>query len=72
MTRPCTHKSRLVSSGWYCPLYPLKRTCSASAWMSAKCQKRTSEALQRDACRVALGALPVHRLKACVNALTSW
>jgi hypothetical protein len=26
---------------------------------------------QRDACRIALGALPVQRLKACVNALTS-
>src|SRR6516162_7044853 len=25
-----------------CPLYPQKRTCSASASMSAKCQKRTS------------------------------
>src|SRR5262249_27995716 len=24
-----------------CPLYPQKRTCSASASMSAKCQKRT-------------------------------
>jgi hypothetical protein len=24
-----------------CPLYPLERTCSASAPMSAKCQKRT-------------------------------
>ena len=27
---------------------------------------------QRDACRIAVGALPVQRLKACVNALTSW
>jgi hypothetical protein len=27
---------------------------------------------QREACRIALGALPVQRLKACVKALTSW
>ena len=40
MTRPCTHKSRLVSSGWSMSLYPLKRTYSSSASMSAMCQKR--------------------------------
>ena len=27
---------------------------------------------QRNACRIAVGVLPVQRLKACVNALTSW
>ena len=27
---------------------------------------------QHNACRIAVGVLPVQRLKACVNALTSW
>ena len=39
MTRPCTHKSRLVSSGWSPPLSP-KADILIAGMMSAMCQKR--------------------------------
>ena len=41
MTRPCTHKSRLVSSGWSLSALPQKRTFVSALSMSALCQKQT-------------------------------
>jgi hypothetical protein len=40
--------------------------------LCSNCPRLVPRKCQRDACRIALGALPVQRLKACVNALTSW
>ena len=40
-------------------------------WSGAVAMGRCIHNRQFNACRISLGALPVQRLKACVNALTS-
>jgi hypothetical protein len=40
-TRSCTHKSRLVSSGWSLSALPQKRTFISALSMSALCHKPT-------------------------------